>query len=85
MTTCLKYCTPIAAVMFAGAVVWTYLVPGGLVIPTRYGTVREGQMPQKAEGKRQKAESSAHSPSPLAGEGRGEGAGQRVAQCAPIR
>ncbi len=35
MTTCLKYCTPIAAVMFLGATVWTYLLPGGLIMPYR--------------------------------------------------
>ena len=28
MTTCLKYCTPIAAVMFLGAVAWQYALPG---------------------------------------------------------
>ncbi|QDT72804.1 NADH-quinone oxidoreductase subunit NuoH [Lacipirellula limnantheis] len=28
MATCLKYCTPIAAVMFLGAVVWQYNLPG---------------------------------------------------------
>ncbi|HTM53007.1 MAG TPA: NADH-quinone oxidoreductase subunit NuoH [Pirellulales bacterium] len=44
MTTCLKYCTPIAAVAFLGAVLWTYAFPGGLLIPTNYGPVREGQM-----------------------------------------
>lgn len=44
MTTCLKYCTPIAAVTFAGAVLWTYWIPGGLFVPTLYGQVREGQM-----------------------------------------
>jgi NADH-quinone oxidoreductase subunit H len=44
MITCLKYCTPIAAVMFVGATLWTYFLPGGLFIPqqTRYGSVREG-------------------------------------------
>jgi NADH-quinone oxidoreductase subunit H len=44
MTTCLKYCTPIAAVMFLGATLWTYFLPGGLFLPqsTRYGAVREG-------------------------------------------
>jgi NADH-quinone oxidoreductase subunit H len=31
MTTCLKYCTPIAAVMFAGAMLWQLLLPGGIV------------------------------------------------------
>ncbi len=30
MKTCLKYCTPIAAVMFLGAVIWKYEFPGGL-------------------------------------------------------
>jgi NADH-quinone oxidoreductase subunit H len=30
MTTCLKYCTPIAAFMFLGAVAWTYFLPGGV-------------------------------------------------------
>lgn len=30
MTTCLKYCTPIAAVMFLGAAWWSYLLPGGV-------------------------------------------------------
>lgn len=44
MTTCLKYCTPIAAVMFLGAVLWTYFLPGGLWLPNHYGSVREGQM-----------------------------------------
>jgi hypothetical protein len=29
MKTCLKYCTPIASVMFVGAAVWTYAFPGG--------------------------------------------------------
>ena len=28
MTTCLKYCTPIAAVMFLGATLWTYCAAG---------------------------------------------------------
>jgi NADH-quinone oxidoreductase subunit H len=30
MKVCLKYCTPIAAVMFLGAVLWTYYLPGGV-------------------------------------------------------
>ena len=33
MKTCLKYCTPIAAVMFLGAVLWKYELPGGLLFP----------------------------------------------------
>src|SRR5262249_46273766 len=35
MKVCLKYCTPIAAVMFLGAVGWKYFLPGGLVIPAK--------------------------------------------------
>ncbi len=31
MKCCLKYCTPIAAVMFVGAVLWTYQFPGGVL------------------------------------------------------
>ena len=44
MKTCLKYCTPIAAAMFLGAVVWTYEFPGGWWLhPSRpMGDVREG-------------------------------------------
>jgi NADH-quinone oxidoreductase subunit H len=45
MTTCLKYCTPIAAAMFLGATVWTYFLPGGLILRNKpYATVREGQL-----------------------------------------
>ncbi|HWA96894.1 MAG TPA: NADH-quinone oxidoreductase subunit NuoH [Pirellulales bacterium] len=35
MRVCLKYCTPIAAVMFLGAVAWTYYLPGGVGIRSR--------------------------------------------------
>lgn len=39
MKTCLKYCTPIAAVMFLGAVGWTYVFPGGVTgMRAPYGT-----------------------------------------------
>jgi NADH-quinone oxidoreductase subunit H len=44
MTTCLKYCTPIAAVMFVGATIWKYYnVPfiNDLVPMHRLGEVRE--------------------------------------------
>ena len=43
MTTCLKYCTPIAAVMFAGAALWTFSFPGGWIVhPSQpLGAVRE--------------------------------------------
>jgi NADH-quinone oxidoreductase subunit H len=51
MTTCLKYCTPIAAAMFAGAMLWLWALPGGITtamgigVPGRSrsaGEVREG-------------------------------------------
>ncbi|MBX3415400.1 MAG: NADH-quinone oxidoreductase subunit H [Pirellulales bacterium] len=49
MKTCLKYCTPIAAVMFLGATVWTLLLPGGLVLrSTPYALVREETYPPLA-------------------------------------
>ena len=31
MTTCLKYCTPLAAAMFLGAMLWQIALPGGVV------------------------------------------------------
>jgi NADH-quinone oxidoreductase subunit H len=31
MTTCLKYCIPLAAASFLGAMLWTYSVPGGVL------------------------------------------------------
>lgn len=47
MTTCWKYCTPIACAMFLGVMLWQALLPGGLgLLPTqvvRYGEVLEGQ------------------------------------------
>jgi NADH-quinone oxidoreductase subunit H len=51
MTTCLKYCTPIAAVMFAGVMLWQLFLPGGLVPGGRQGaiSVREGWLEQAAE------------------------------------
>ena len=44
MKTCLKYCTPIAAAMFLGAVLWKWQFPGGLWIPPSHplGETREG-------------------------------------------
>ena len=44
MTTCLKYCTPIAAVMFAGAMLWKITLPGGLMpgVGRPGGEIREG-------------------------------------------
>jgi NADH-quinone oxidoreductase subunit H len=44
MTTCLKYCTPIAAAMFAGAMLWQLAFPGGVIrgISRPAGEIREG-------------------------------------------
>jgi len=44
MTTCLKYCTPIAAFMFAGVMFWQLLLPGGVIrgLSRPAGEIREG-------------------------------------------
>jgi len=43
LTTCLKYCVPLAAATFLGAMLWSCLVPGWLTLRTRpLGTVAEG-------------------------------------------
>jgi NADH-quinone oxidoreductase subunit H len=44
MTTCLKYCTPIAAAMFAGVMLWQLFLPGGLLpgFDRPAGEIREG-------------------------------------------
>lgn len=51
MKMCLKYCTPIAAAMFLGAVVWTLMFPGGLFFgPTvPLAEVREETLPMLVE------------------------------------
>ena len=51
MTTCLKYCTPIAAVMFLGVMLWQLFLPGGLVPGGRRAAiaVREGWLEQAAK------------------------------------
>jgi len=51
MTTCLKYCTPIAAAMFAGAMLWQLALPGGLVAGLSQPTagVREGWLQEEAD------------------------------------
>jgi NADH-quinone oxidoreductase subunit H len=46
MKTCLKYCTPIAAVMFLGATIWTLLLPGGIGLRSQpYALTREETYP----------------------------------------
>ena len=50
MTTCLKYCTPIAAVMFLGATLWCYAFPDGWLLPSGIplGAEREGWIARPA-------------------------------------
>ena len=44
LTTCLKYCTPLAAAAFLGATLWTLALPGGLLLRTQpLGAVPEGR------------------------------------------
>jgi NADH-quinone oxidoreductase subunit H len=52
MKTCLKYCTPIAAVMFLGAVIWKYEFPGGLWLKPNppLATTREGWLESDVGG-----------------------------------
>jgi len=57
MTTCLKYCLPMAAVMFMGAVVWHYYLPGrtffGLArMPAAAFEVNEGYYPDPTPARR---------------------------------
>ena len=53
MTTCLKYCTPIAAAMFLGATLWSYAFPGGWILKTAFplGEVREGWIVEDASAR----------------------------------
>lgn len=50
MTTCLKYCTPLAAFSFAGALAWTFCFPGGLILSPAQpiGAVRESWLHREA-------------------------------------
>lgn len=51
MTTCLKYCTPIAAAMFMGVMLWQLFLPSGLIPGGRREAiaVREGWLEQAAD------------------------------------
>jgi NADH-quinone oxidoreductase subunit H len=49
MTTCLKYCTPIAAVMFLGTTLWSYAFPGGFIFKTD-GRLGNGPLAAIREG-----------------------------------
>jgi len=61
MSTCLKYCTPIAAVMFLGATLWSYRFPAGLgILPGKpKGETREGWNTPTAKLEREQAKKSA--------------------------
>ena len=59
MTTCLKYCTPLAAAMFLGAVAWKFLLPDGLILPpsrplaeVREGSIRDHEVFQSRDRQR---------------------------------
>jgi NADH-quinone oxidoreductase subunit H len=52
MKTCLKYCTPIAAAMFLGAIFWTYKIPETLGEPYAERVLTQGQRQQAAGGVR---------------------------------
>ncbi len=79
MTTCLKYCTPIAAAMFAGALLWSYAFPGGWIVKSSYplGEIRESWLVKRAEEAR-KQELEAARPT-AEGRPHSGGAGQVVA------
>jgi len=36
MTTCLKYCVPLASAMLAGVMLWCYFLPGGVIAQVRH-------------------------------------------------
>ena len=50
MTTCLKYCVPLASAMLLGAMLWTYALPGGVlarILPPSVATTGgEGSSPE---------------------------------------
>jgi NADH-quinone oxidoreductase subunit H len=75
MATCLKYCTPLAAAMFAGAVVWRFLLPGGLILPSDQGLVREAHTEIQA--------AAPADPAAPAAADNAESAGDRVAHVTP--
>ena len=67
MTTCLKYCTPLAAAMFAGVMLWQLALPGGIVrgLSRPAGEIREGWL--EGPGGKAAAPSRADVPAGVAG------------------
>jgi NADH-quinone oxidoreductase subunit H len=74
MTTCLKYCTPIAAAMFLGAVVWSYAFPAGWIIKSSYplGTIAESWLAQEYRAAKAKPPAETHPPTEPVPAGDGE-------------
>jgi hypothetical protein len=56
ITTCLKYCVPIAAVGFLGATLWQYRYPDGLIIPTAQSAYRVSELWPSATAAKPQAE-----------------------------
>ncbi len=50
MKTCLKYCTPLAAVFFLGAVAWTYYLPGVDMRSRPFGVHYQRWVDERARG-----------------------------------
>lgn len=48
MTTCLKYCVPLASAMMLGAMLWVYFLPGGLMANVRHSLKTAEQVQQGA-------------------------------------
>jgi NADH-quinone oxidoreductase subunit H len=59
MTVCLKYCIPLAAAMFLGAMVYTYAFPDGLFIhrPANAVQTTEGGQPRSRDAARSRVDS----------------------------
>lgn len=49
MTTCLKYCVPLASAMLAGVMLWTYFLPEGLVPRVRHSVAVVQQEPSHSQ------------------------------------
>jgi NADH-quinone oxidoreductase subunit H len=48
MTTCLKYCVPLASAMMLGVMLWLYFLPGGLIAQVRHAVTAAEQVRQNA-------------------------------------
>ena len=68
MTTCLKYCVPIASAMLAGVMLWCYFLPGGLIAQIRHSGREEivGKTSISTTSGRQPSQSSSVARQPVA-------------------